>query len=278
MQNAVKLLDRELHVKEDLLKRFHAYCSRARAHIKKLPQERRTDAEMEAMVVEGRFSHGKTLRVYLDFLRFYLKQGEYISLEGATQLWQDLIENSLCHFDREVGFQWMVACFGPEGDLEEVHQTVLYKERVQKLEPNNLSEAGLALLWIAFTNCNQIHRKLALDKYSAVVQLHTLGLEGLNLIWNVVLQHPEEAVAARAIHHLQTLFNSPSTIATGVPPLALREIVDRISQPYFELKRTLVSWAFGACLRLCGRVTPDTCACRAGKRALPSASVPCCVA
>ena len=92
-------------------------------------------------LVDGRFTHEESVKTHLDLLLFLLKKGNILlTLERAEELWDTLIiKKYASSFDRELGLNWFITCVD---DLNQKSQPVLFRERVSKLDPINLTTKG----------------------------------------------------------------------------------------------------------------------------------------
>eukprot|EP00045_Choanoeca_perplexa_P017708 m.262868 g.262868 ORF g.262868 m.262868 type:complete len:2290 (-) comp17611_c0_seq1:39-6908(-) len=226
------------HCRTEFMKRFHLYCSKAKGVIKKLPQERRTEEHLSTLTVDGRYPHLTTVKLCLEFLRFYLeKSGIFMSYDEAKQVWQDLVDNGQSECEREATYYWLQTCFGPDADLDMIDQHHLFKDKILPgLKPTEMSACALQLFWKAFLGANSYSKRLQLDPHGGgVIMLNPASiLTGEEVLWQALQTHPDDDVALLAKHLIQELYQAETPRQTH--PL-LTQVFQSISEPFLKLER-----------------------------------------
>ena len=157
----------------------------------------------------------------------------------SAQVWQDLVDDAQSEVEREMAYDWMEACFGPEGDLEMADQYLIFKDKIIKgIRPTEMSLRSLRLFWSAFLGANSHAKRLLLDHAGGVSELSASNsLFGEEVLWQALQTHPDEEVALLAKHLIQELYQAEMP---KHPHPLLARVFQSISQPFLELERVKV--------------------------------------
>lgn len=150
-------------------------------------------------VVDTRYPHSEYVTTHLQFLQYTLQEGAlYLPWSRARDIWGTLIANSeACNWDRETCFEWFSKGLA---DLEMDTQTQLFQKELLKLDPSKLTDKGFTCFKNFFENVNKYEHRLKTDGGRLVVE--KCDLLGLDYIWEICLNTPDEAIADKAIQLL----------------------------------------------------------------------------
>ncbi|GCB74652.1 hypothetical protein scyTo_0003743, partial [Scyliorhinus torazame] len=152
---------------------------------------------MGMTIVDGRYTHQDYLEAHLRFLAFFLQEASlYIGWNRAKEIWECLVSGSdICELDRELCFEWFTK---GHGDLESDIQQQLFKEKILKLEPYEITMNGFNLFKTFFEIVNLSDHRL--KKQGAQLHVEKLELTGMDFIWRIAMESPDEEIAHEAIH------------------------------------------------------------------------------
>ncbi|XP_062568779.1 ubiquitin carboxyl-terminal hydrolase 24-like [Saccostrea cucullata] len=150
-------------------------------------------------IVDARYPHSEFVTTHLQFLQYTLQEGAlYLPWSRARDIWGTLIANSdACQWDRETCFEWFSKGLP---DLEMETQTQLFQKELLKLDPSKLTEKGFACFKNFFENVNKYEHRLKTDGSRLIVEKYELL--GLDYIWEICLNTPDESIADKAIQLL----------------------------------------------------------------------------
>ncbi|XP_078417060.1 ubiquitin carboxyl-terminal hydrolase 24 isoform X2 [Cetorhinus maximus] len=148
-------------------------------------------------IVDGRYTHQDYLEAHLRFLAFFLQEASlYIGWNRAKEIWECLVSGTdICELDRELCFEWFTK---GHGDLESDIQQQLFKEKILKLEPYEITMNGFNLFKTFFEIVNLSDHRL--KKQGAQLHVEKLELTGMDFIWRIAMESPDEEIAHEAIH------------------------------------------------------------------------------
>ncbi|XP_070563005.1 ubiquitin carboxyl-terminal hydrolase 24-like isoform X2 [Ptychodera flava] len=151
-------------------------------------------------VVDSRYTHREFVSCHLRFLAFILQEGMlYLHWHRARDIWDCLVANpDACEMDRETCFDWFTKGLC---DLEAETQQQLFTQKLLKFDPAKLSLRGFACVRTFFENVNLYEHKLRKSAGSAYV-VEKLDLYGIEFMWQIALETPNEEIANIAIKHL----------------------------------------------------------------------------
>lgn len=147
-------------------------------------------------IVDGRYMHSEYVTNHLSFLQYMLQEGAlYLPWSRARDIWGTLIGSSeACDWDRETCYDWFSHGLT---DLEMETQSQLFQKELLKLDPAKLSEKGFTCFKSFFENVNKFEHRLKSDGNKLVVEKSELF--GLDYIWEICLNTPDESIASQAI-------------------------------------------------------------------------------
>ncbi|TSK58130.1 Ubiquitin carboxyl-terminal hydrolase 24 [Bagarius yarrelli] len=152
-------------------------------------------------LVDGRYTYQEYLEGHLKFLAFFLQEASlYLVWNRAKEIWECLVSGiDVCELDREMCFEWFAK---GQHDLESDVQQQLFKEKILKLEPYEITMNGFNLFKTFFENVNLCDHRLKRQGNQLCVE--RLDLIGMDFIWRIAMESPDEDIANEAIHLIIT--------------------------------------------------------------------------
>uniref|UniRef100_A0A3Q2ZND3 Ubiquitin carboxyl-terminal hydrolase 24 n=1 Tax=Kryptolebias marmoratus TaxID=37003 RepID=A0A3Q2ZND3_KRYMA len=152
-------------------------------------------------LVDGRYTYQEYLDSHLRFLAFFLQEASlYLVWNRAKELWECLVSGpDICELDREMCFEWFTK---GQHDLESDVQQQLFKEKILKLEPYEITMNGFSLFKTFFENVNLCDHRL--KRQGTQLCVERLDLAGMDFIWRIAMETPDEEIANEAIQLIIT--------------------------------------------------------------------------
>ncbi|XP_048108000.1 ubiquitin carboxyl-terminal hydrolase 24 [Alosa alosa] len=152
-------------------------------------------------LVDGRYSYQEYLEAHLKFLAFFLQEASlYLVWNRAKEVWECLVSGmDVCEMDREMCFEWFTK---GQHDLESDVQQQLFKEKILKLEPYEITMNGFNLFKTFFENVNLCDHRL--KRQGTQLCVERLDLAGMDFIWRIAMESPDEEIANEAIQLIIT--------------------------------------------------------------------------
>ncbi|KAG7316677.1 hypothetical protein KOW79_020218 [Hemibagrus wyckioides] len=152
-------------------------------------------------LVDGRYSYQEYLEGHLKFLAFFLQEASlYLMWNRAKEIWECLVSGmDVCELDREMCFEWFTK---GQHDLESDVQQQLFKEKILKLEPYEITMNGFNLFKTFFENVNLCDHRL--KRQGTQLCVERLDLIGMDFIWRIAMESPDEDIANEAIQLIIT--------------------------------------------------------------------------
>ncbi|KTF88779.1 hypothetical protein cypCar_00041269, partial [Cyprinus carpio] len=172
-------------------------------------------------LVDGRYSYQEYLEGHLKFLAFFLQEASlYLVWNRAKEIWECLVSGmDVCELDREMCFEWFTK---GQHDLESDVQQQLFKEKILKLEPYEITMNGNHCAYCAkftlkernglisrfnlfktfFENVNLSDHRL--KRQGTQLCVERLDLAGMDFIWRIAMESPDEDIANEAIQLIIT--------------------------------------------------------------------------
>uniref|UniRef100_A0A8D3C8U7 Ubiquitin carboxyl-terminal hydrolase 24 n=1 Tax=Scophthalmus maximus TaxID=52904 RepID=A0A8D3C8U7_SCOMX len=152
-------------------------------------------------LVDGRYTYQEYLDCHLRFLAFFLQEASlYLVWNRAKELWECLVSGpDVCELDREMCFEWFTK---GQHDLESDVQQQLFKEKILKLEPYEITMNGFNLFKTFFENVNLCDHRL--KRQGTQLCVERLDLAGMDFIWRIAMETPDEEIANEAIQLIIT--------------------------------------------------------------------------
>ncbi|XP_034271054.1 ubiquitin carboxyl-terminal hydrolase 24 isoform X2 [Pantherophis guttatus] len=149
-----------------------------------------------ATLVDGRYTYREYLEAHLKFLAFFLQEATlYLGWNRAREIWECLVTGQdVCELDREMCFEWFTK---GQHDLEGDVQQQLFKEKILKLESYEITMNGFGLFKTFFENVNLCDHRL--KRQGTQLQVEKLELIGMDFIWKIAMESPDEEIANEAI-------------------------------------------------------------------------------
>ncbi|OCT84877.1 ubiquitin carboxyl-terminal hydrolase 24 [Xenopus laevis] len=147
-------------------------------------------------LVDGRYTYREYLEAHLKFLAFFLQEATlYLGWSRAKEIWECLVTgHDVCELDREMCFEWFTK---GQHDLESDVQQQLFKEKILKLESYEITMNGFNLFKTFFENVNLCDHRLKRQGTQLLVE--KLELIGMDFIWKIAVESPDEEIANEAI-------------------------------------------------------------------------------
>uniref|UniRef100_G3TRF4 Ubiquitin specific peptidase 24 n=1 Tax=Loxodonta africana TaxID=9785 RepID=G3TRF4_LOXAF len=148
-------------------------------------------------LVDGRYTYREQyLEAHLKFLAFFLQEATlYLGWNRAKEIWECLVTGQdVCELDREMCFEWFTK---GQHDLESDVQQQLFKEKILKLESYEITMNGFNLFKTFFENVNLCDHRL--KRQGAQLYVEKLELIGMDFIWKIAMESPDEEIANEAI-------------------------------------------------------------------------------
>uniref|UniRef100_A0A667ZE80 Ubiquitin carboxyl-terminal hydrolase 24 n=1 Tax=Myripristis murdjan TaxID=586833 RepID=A0A667ZE80_9TELE len=152
-------------------------------------------------LVDGRYTYQEYLDGHLRFLAFFLQEASlYLVWNRAKEIWECLVSGpDVCELDREMCFEWFTK---GQHDLESDVQQQLFKEKILKLEPYEITMNGFNLFKTFFENVNLCDHRL--KRQGTQLCVERLDLTGMDFIWRIAMETPDEEIANEAIQLIIT--------------------------------------------------------------------------
>uniref|UniRef100_A0A8C3TK63 Ubiquitin carboxyl-terminal hydrolase 24 n=1 Tax=Chelydra serpentina TaxID=8475 RepID=A0A8C3TK63_CHESE len=147
-------------------------------------------------LVDGRYTYREYLEAHLKFLAFFLQEATlYLGWNRAREIWECLVTGQdVCELDREMCFEWFTK---GQHDLESDIQQQLFKEKILKLESYEITMNGFSLFKTFFENVNLCDHRL--KRQGTQLNVEKLELIGMDFIWKIAMESPDEEIANEAI-------------------------------------------------------------------------------
>ncbi|MGH0127179.1 UNVERIFIED_CONTAM: hypothetical protein FKN15_071588 [Acipenser sinensis] len=152
-------------------------------------------------LVDGRYTYQEYLEAHLRFMAFFLQEASlYLVWNRAKDIWECLVSGmDICDLDREMCFEWFTK---GQHDLESDVQQQLFKEKILKLEPYEITMNGFNLFKTFFESVNLSDHRL--KKQGTQLFVERLDLAGMDFIWRIAMESPDEEIANEAIQLIIT--------------------------------------------------------------------------
>ncbi|XP_046339329.2 ubiquitin carboxyl-terminal hydrolase 24-like isoform X2 [Haliotis rufescens] len=156
----------------------------------------------ENSVVDGRYTHADYMSTHLYFLQYVLQEGVlYLPWSKARDIWTTMVANPrACDWERETCYEWFSKGIT---DLEAETQNQLFQKEILRLDPAKLSEKGFTCFKNFFESVNLYEHKLKRSGNALVVE--KCELLGLDYLWEICLNIPDETIASQAISLLLSM-------------------------------------------------------------------------
>uniref|UniRef100_A0A3P9KIM4 Ubiquitin carboxyl-terminal hydrolase 24 n=1 Tax=Oryzias latipes TaxID=8090 RepID=A0A3P9KIM4_ORYLA len=154
-------------------------------------------------LVDGRYTYQEQyLDSHLRFLAFFLQEASlYLVWNRAKELWECLVSGAdVCELDREMCFEWFTK---GQHDLESDVQQQLFKEKILKLEPYEIT-MNFNLFKTFFENVNLCDHRLKRQGTQLLQCVERLDLAGMDFLWRIAMETPDEEIANEAIQLIIT--------------------------------------------------------------------------
>nr|XP_033771654.1 ubiquitin carboxyl-terminal hydrolase 24 isoform X3 [Geotrypetes seraphini] len=147
-------------------------------------------------LVDDRYTYREYLEAHLKFLAFFLQEATlYLVWSRAKEIWECLVTGlDVCELDREMCFEWFTK---GQHDLESDVQQQLFKEKILKLESYEITMNGFNLFKTFFENVNLCDHRL--KRQGTQLHVEKLELIGMDFIWKIAVESPDEEIANEAI-------------------------------------------------------------------------------
>ncbi|RXM30563.1 Ubiquitin carboxyl-terminal hydrolase 24 [Acipenser ruthenus] len=152
-------------------------------------------------LVDGRYTYQEYLEAHLRFMAFFLQEASlYLVWNRAKDIWECLVSGmDICELDREMCFEWFTK---GQHDLESDVQQQLFKEKILKLEPYEITMNGFNLFKTFFESVNLSDHRL--KRQGTQLFVERLDLAGMDFIWRIAMESPDEEIANEAIQLIIT--------------------------------------------------------------------------
>ncbi|XP_033884099.3 ubiquitin carboxyl-terminal hydrolase 24-like isoform X2 [Acipenser ruthenus] len=152
-------------------------------------------------LVDGRYTYQEYLEAHLRFMAFFLQEASlYLVWNRAKDIWECLVSGmDICELDREMCFEWFTK---GQHDLEGDVQQQLFKEKILKLEPYEITMNGFNLFKTFFESVNLSDHRL--KRQGTQLFVERLDLAGMDFIWRIAMESPDEEIANEAIQLIIT--------------------------------------------------------------------------
>ncbi|XP_060555692.1 ubiquitin carboxyl-terminal hydrolase 24-like isoform X1 [Ruditapes philippinarum] len=150
-------------------------------------------------LVDSRYPHSEYVMSHLSFLQYVLQEGVlYLPWNRAREIWSALVASSeACTWDRETCYEWFSKGLM---DLDNETQTKLFQNELLRLDPAKISDKGFVCFKTYFENVNKNDHRLKDSSGSLIVE--KTDLMGLDFLWELCLNTPDETIADSAIQLL----------------------------------------------------------------------------
>ncbi|XP_064415907.1 ubiquitin carboxyl-terminal hydrolase 24 isoform X2 [Latimeria chalumnae] len=151
---------------------------------------------LSGLTLVDRYTYQEYLEAHLKFLAFFLQEATlYLGWNRAKEIWECLITGpDICELDREMCFEWFTK---GQHDLESDVQQQLFKEKILKLEPYEITMNGFNLFKAFFENVNLCDHRL--KRQGTQLHVEKPELTGMDFIWRIAMESPDEEIANEAI-------------------------------------------------------------------------------
>ncbi len=139
----------------------------------------------DSILVDGRFNHSTQVQERLNFLKYFLKEGQlFLSASQAETIWKCLAQNSTFEVDREICFKWFSKLMTDEPFLNPEIIKSFFVNYVSKLDPKLITDSGIRCFDRFFKHVNLKFNRL-IQKGSYFLT-ESLDLIGLDYLWKVM--------------------------------------------------------------------------------------------
>lgn len=159
------------------------------------------------VVCKGRrFSHCEEVQSRLDFLKFFLKVGDYwLGISQANEIWNCLAQNAIFPTDKKFCFQWFSSLMSSESDLQPDIFLSFFESNIIKLDPSLLDIYGVECFEKFFKAINYSRANLSSDNH--IYYMEDRDLIGMDYLWKMIL-FCDDIPATKAIDLLKELYTN----------------------------------------------------------------------
>lgn len=145
------------------------------------------------------FSREQIVDLHLDLIKFILKEGNvYLGLARAQGIWDSLISSD-DESNVEKCFKWFTECIV---DLNDETKNKMFKERIVKLDPIELTLSGYECFRLYFLYFNQYESKIQITASdSEKFQVEEPDLD-LDYLWQLILNNKSNQIVHKSIQFL----------------------------------------------------------------------------
>ena len=172
------------------------YMGRAELHHDKHPNELPENA-----LLDGHYPHDQQVKERLDFLSFWIENGELALGVEALTVWERLFVEAVYPGDKEACLRWFLDLMTEDEEREgtyldsELHQD-FFTNKILQVDPNDLTENGFKCFERFFLSVNVKEKKMILKR--GYYSTQDLQLDGLDYVWRVNTLGPTVQVAEKA--------------------------------------------------------------------------------
>ncbi|XP_052775472.1 ubiquitin carboxyl-terminal hydrolase 24-like isoform X3 [Mya arenaria] len=211
--------------------------------------------------VDGRYPHSEYVMSHLSFLQYVLQEGIlYLPWNRAREIWATLVASSeACNWDRETCYEWFSKGLM---DLDNETQGKLFQNELLKMDFAKISEKGFECFKTYFENVNKNEHRLKKDP-GGQVTVEKVELQGLDFLWELCLNTPDESIADAAIQLLLNVSYNNLTSRLKKDPVNLHkkfinECKTRLEMSVIGVSGTAISQAiFSATRTLTAPTVPE---------------------
>ncbi|XP_052274227.1 ubiquitin carboxyl-terminal hydrolase 24-like isoform X2 [Dreissena polymorpha] len=160
------------------------------------------DGQLEqTTLVDARYPHSEYVSSHLSFLQYVLQDGVlYLPWNRAREIWSTLVAApEACSWDRETCYEWFSKGLM---DLDNETQAKLFTNELLKMDISKLSENGFECFRTFFESVNKNDHRLKKEGGGGQVIVEKTDLLGLDFLWQLCLNTPDETIASLAIQLL----------------------------------------------------------------------------
>jgi len=201
--DVIAKLQNEHNLVEIISRNLQAFMEKAREEWKEDP-----NLNPNKLYGNRRYTHVQEIKERLSFLRFLLKEGHlWLCEPQAIQIWNCLVQNSVCKEDREEAFSWFSQLMTDEPDLDPELNRAFFENQILKLDPVLLTQSGIECFDKFFKVVNCKEKKIIY--YNNNYFTKNLDLIGLDYLTRIVLNGIDE-VSDLAIELLKAIYSNLS--------------------------------------------------------------------
>ena len=210
----IAAVEKEYRLFDTFFANLHSYHQHVKQELAKLPAGNSVD--VNTMLI-GKWQHLQHIRERFEFLDFALGNSDLsLTPQQLDTLWQSIVVQGLTMEERDLGLQWIETSHSTTNNKE---YASLSDESIEYIFDNKFAELDFAALTVQglysfeflFRKVNSKRKKIVVyESRDKEFSVQSFELDGLALLWRVVLECRNAEVGKSAVQLMTRLYKSVS--------------------------------------------------------------------